>query len=63
MATLTQAEAIQYLKNRVRQLKEENAELKNENEELNEAISYIYDTAAGFSKAKQDDFEDLDFNT
>lgn len=49
MATMTQAEAIQHLKFRVKQLKAENIDLRNENEELNEAISSIYEIAAGLA--------------
>lgn len=62
MATMTQAEAIQHLKHRVKQLKAENADLSNENEELKEAISSIYEISADFSIAGQDDLDGLDLD-
>ena len=59
---MTQAEAIQHYKRRIQQLKAENADLRNENEELNEAISSIYDIAAGFSLVGQEGLDELDLD-
>ena len=59
---MTQIQAIRTLKFRVKKLKEETAKLVEENQELNEVITSIYETAAGFSLAKREDFEGLDLD-